>query len=533
MTSILSSLPPVPGQISDPWSPSSVTAETLAKVRHVLDQGLQRAMNISTGLDGYDLAIPAQVVVPQVTPILNGTKRVGGKGNTVHHFKSITSLGWNNTGAAYPGATSEGSTTNQMTLSVAPLYNVFKSITTTQSLTIEAALRDRSLMGDMQAMMISHVIIALKLTEEAWLANGSDYLWNPSTPLAPTTATTGGSIAAGTYYVAVSATNAAGETFATAAPATVITTGTTSTISLTFFTVCNATGYNVYVGTSAGTLYKQVAANFSVPSAALPTQSVLNMAGSTSITLSSLTASGATVPTANSAMTAVDTTPTPHIPSVFNGIMALLFGAGNSVYAAINGAPSSSFTASGTNAASVNLGAGLGLNTMTPHVMQPASAAGTLAYSDLDKMLLWGWMDSRADYDYIACSAQDQGTLTNLLLNNSGTRVILNQADNLGNITANARVTKFVNPYTGKMVDVVLWPMLPQGTLIFGSRVLPYPVQGFDGPVMKVITNRDYWALDFPPVLGNPVYAVQGRVDETLEISFLGGFGAITGIIPS
>jgi len=511
-----------------------ITAETLARVRQVVEANQVRAISTQTGLQGYDLAAPAQVVVPQVTPLTNATPRVKGKGNDVHHFKSITSLGWNTSTTSFPGATNEGGLPSQASLTVAPLYNVFRSITTLQSITEEARLRDRSLMGDLVSMMISQIIIGLKLTEEAWLTIGSDYLWPPAVPLTPTTTTTGGTIGAGTYYVSVSATNGSGETFATQAAATVTTTGSGSTISCTYFTVPNATGYNVYVGTAAGTQYKQVAANFATPSGALPTQNVLNMAGNASFTLSSLTTSGSTVPTASTAITVKDTgSVNPNGPIVFNGMLALIFGAGNSAYGSVNGAPTSAFTAAGTFANAVSLGTNLGLNTMTPHVIQPQSSAGTLAYTDLDKLLLWMWMDSRADPDVLYCSAQDQGTVTTLLLNNSGTRVILNQTDSLGEITANARVTKFVNPYTGKMVDVQILPMLPQGTLIAASKRLPYPVAGFDGPVVKVITNLDYFAQEFMPTLNNPYYAAAGRVDETMEISFLGGFGAITGIIPS
>lgn len=504
-----------------------ITSETLARIQQSLTS---RAITTQTGLQGYDLAIPAQVVVPEVTPVVNSIPRVHGKGNDIHHFKSITSLGWNNTGASFPGATTEGATSGTLNRTVTQLYNVFRSITTTDSVTMEAYLRDRSLEGDMQAMMLAQAIIALKLTEEAWLTNASDYLWAPVTPLAPTTVGTGGTIAANTYYLAVTALSANGETFATPAPATVTTTGTTSTISLTFFTQPNATGYNVYVGTSAGTLYKQLATNYST--GALPTQNVLNMGGSMTITLTSITASGSTVPTANTAMTAKDTNY--NTPIVFNGIMALIFGAGNVAYQSVNGQPNNTFTASGANAGTYQPNSNaLGINTMTPVVLQPASSAGTLAYSDIDKLLLGMWYNARANPDFLAASAQDFGTLTNLFLNNNGTRVILNQGIDSADVTANARVSKFVNPYTGKTTNVEIWPMLPQGTIIAGSRKLPYPVQGFDGPVMKVITNRDYWALDFQPTLANPYYAVQGRIDETLEIAYLGGFGALTGIMPS
>jgi hypothetical protein len=69
------------------------------------------------------------------------------------------------------------------------------------------------------------------------------------------TAATGGTVAAGTYWVKVTAKNAQGETTGSAA-AKIVTTGATSTITVTIFTVPNATQYNqcVKLLRSAGVL---------------------------------------------------------------------------------------------------------------------------------------------------------------------------------------------------------------------------------------------------------------------------------------
>lgn len=68
-----------------------------------------------------------------------------------------------------------------------------------------------------------------------------------STPATPTvtTATTGGTLAAGTYSYRVAALSAYGETVASTA-ATVTTTGTTSTATISWTSVASATGYAVY-----------------------------------------------------------------------------------------------------------------------------------------------------------------------------------------------------------------------------------------------------------------------------------------------
>lgn len=72
-------------------------------------------------------------------------------------------------------------------------------------------------------------------------------------PSAPTLATdtTGGTLAAATYYVKVAAINANGVSIASA-EASQVTTGSTSTVTVTYAPVVGATGYRVYIGTSPG-----------------------------------------------------------------------------------------------------------------------------------------------------------------------------------------------------------------------------------------------------------------------------------------
>lgn len=73
-----------------------------------------------------------------------------------------------------------------------------------------------------------------------------------STFAAPTTSTTGGSLAAATYYYVVTAFNRTGEALKSN-EVTRVTTGSTSTVSLSWSAVSGAMGYRVYRSTSTGT----------------------------------------------------------------------------------------------------------------------------------------------------------------------------------------------------------------------------------------------------------------------------------------
>jgi hypothetical protein len=69
---------------------------------------------------------------------------------------------------------------------------------------------------------------------------------------APSTSTSGGSLAAATYFYVVTAVDASGET-TISNEVSIATTGSTSSVTLTWPVVAGATGYRVYRGTSAGT----------------------------------------------------------------------------------------------------------------------------------------------------------------------------------------------------------------------------------------------------------------------------------------
>ena len=67
----------------------------------------------------------------------------------------------------------------------------------------------------------------------------------------PTTASTGGTLAAATYYYKVTATVTNGES-AASNEVSIATTGSTSTVTVTWTSVSGATGYNIYRSTAAG-----------------------------------------------------------------------------------------------------------------------------------------------------------------------------------------------------------------------------------------------------------------------------------------
>lgn len=538
----------LPGMTPQNGAAVTVTDETLALVRASIQEReqLNRSIDTSyTGFQGYDLKGPAEVVTPTETMFSASLPRVNEGGYTIHHFNAITKLGWN----GIQGVVDDGGVASEITPTTASLFVIAQSIAAQQSITFQEEWRSRGFSGDLKAQMMSLLLYSLKLIEENWLISGCDYLWAPPAPLSPTGSASGGTVGAGTYYIAVSAISANGESFATPAgstsnsifnPAvagTVTTTGSTSSIAVTAFRVPYATGYNVYVGTSLGTMYKQVAANFQ--GGVLPgAQSGLSMIGNFTFVLTSLTTSGATQPTANSALVAKGSSGgAVNLPLMNNGILALIFSAGNQTYpgpsnASTSNTPTASYSAAGQAVNTVQM---LGLSTMGPTVIQPQSTAGTLAYNDIQELFLAMYQNALAKPTRLAMSPQDAITVTNLLQNAAGTRFVVDASkpEVQANLVYGMRVGKMLNPITQTVMEVEIWPYLPQGTIVALSDALPWPVPNFNGRTMEVRVNQDYRGFDFPPTAQYQKWAFADFVDEALKLNFLGGFGAITGIMPT
>lgn len=87
-------------------------------------------------------------------------------------------------------------------------------------------------------------------TQFSSISNNSGGLATPDLPTLETAAS-GGSLAAATYYVKVAAVNASGVSIASA-EASQVTTGSTSTVTVTYAPVTGASGYRVYIGTTSG-----------------------------------------------------------------------------------------------------------------------------------------------------------------------------------------------------------------------------------------------------------------------------------------
>jgi len=507
-----------PPNVNEPGDVSSQTIELVRQQR----ADITRAITTATGFIGYDLKTPAAMLVPFLTPLLNMLPREGGVGVDIHNWKAVVDFFGGSGPQSVIGAVADGGTPSSLSYSVTPLSNTFRTIGLMNSETFQAQWRGRQLQGDLRATLTAQLLFALKLVEENWLINMSDFLWTPP-PILMSAVNSGGTITSASganMYFIITAANAQGESIGTAQQVIAVP-GTTSSITLTIFTVPNATKYNVYAGQAAtppanSAMWLQSAAtqfgganNLNQP--ASPIQ------GSFTATM---TVPPATSGTAYSTVLAgLGTTGTAKVAVDGGGNVITYKGTQGLIYANVG--------------ANTNTGAG-GLKSQ---ILQPAATTGFLALSDIQQLFTNMYLNARANPKVLFVSPQDAISVNNLVATNGETRVVVSgdrgsvesgQMD----LTAGFKVTRILNQVTQTLVDIVQLPFLAQGTMIASSFTFPYPVSGYGNTPFRVITNQEYFGVDYPPTQQNPTaWGMGDFVDETLVIEFLGGFGLLNGII--
>ena len=500
--------------------PGDISSQTVALVQQSRAD-LQRAgITTATGFIGYDLKVPAAALVPFLTPLLNMLPRETGVGVDIHNWKAITDFFGGSGPQSIVGAVADGGTPSFVSYSVSALSNTFRTIGLQNSETFQAQWRGRQLQGDLRATLTAQLLFALKLVEENWLINMSDLLWTPP-PILLSAVNSGGTITnavSSTMWFIVTAKNANGETLGTAMQSILIP-GTTSSITLTIFTVPNAVTYNVYAALSS---------TAPATSAMFPQSALTQFGNANALNQPASPIQGS--------FTAVMTAPA--------GTSGTAYSAGpgtngNTAKVAVDGG-GNILTYRGTQsliyanqAASTNVGAG-GLK---PQVLQPAATTGFLALADIQQLFTNMYLNARADPKVLFVSPQDAITINNLVATNGETRVVVSgdrasvQTGQM-DLTAGFKVTRILNQVTQTLVNIVQLPFLAQGTMIAASFTFPYPVAGYGNTPFRVILNQEYYGVDYPPTQQNPTtWGMGDFVDETLVIEFLGGMGIMQGII--
>lgn len=440
--------------------------QDLADLRGPLGVDIQKDWTptnpIASGLVPYDLEAPAKMLVPKYTPLRNTLPRDKGQGNA-RQYKRITSF--TNSGQASASILPFFDSSTQTSTWGGPgnsTLNRPQKISYTgdnQSRAyVEMGFSDQvnfkaQFQGlgfeNLRALSHTAVLWASLMGEERAIlfgrgATGGGYKGIVAAPAGITTgtATTGGTIAAATYFIYVRSNQGGGLFSAVSTVASQVTTGATSTITVTVGTeAAGSIGYyDLYIGTTTG-----------IANATYQTSFIGNTK-----TITAYTTSGAVIAgTDGSFMT-----------TAYDGFYAVQSDTSQTGYfLRQNGA----------------------LNTVNPGV-------------EFETALTTMWTANGASPDEIWMTGAGVQALSDALRaapSSNGYRTMLVAGNN--NTTIGGMVRGIVNTATGEIVDIKGHRFAQPGTALMRSRSLPLTDSEVPAPVCMV-NVQDYMALDWPVI---------------------------------
>lgn len=367
----------------------------------------------------------------------------------------------------------------------------FRRIALNDKVSLEAVYGSRGFDDPLQVAVIRALTLLLGSEERKILGDNSGSVPGPASVTA-TSASTGGTLAAGTYTVRVSSltyrgwlagsvggASPTGESVATSNAANNVTTGSLSTLTVTWPSVKGAVAYNVYIDNQTNSRY--------VSTVTIPTTVITAFPG------------------AGGSQPASDTTAN---ANGFEGIISWADFA--TIYS--NAIPNKTFTDQ----------AGSGLTTY----------AGGI--TEFDTLLSALWTNWQIAPSLIVTSANGAKHLTKQLLSANNPAIYrFEVSQERGTISGGAFVTGYVNKFapfadgTPRVVDVMAHPYMPDGSYKFITESITYPMaRESRGFALEGLIPYTY----FPLAQSDISYPFAMLCSETLECFHPGAQAAINGV---
>lgn len=451
-----------------------------AFVAKLLGSSVQK--DYPSGLVGYDLEAAARVLQPVITPLRNRLPRVKGNGGTAANWRQVTTLDTNKTNQ-FPGF---GTKANVLNYSETDRSATYKSLALGDNVSFEAVQQAVGL-EDAKAQMAVRLLENVMIVEEQTLiaGRGSAALGTVTAPTTATT-TTGGTVAANTYYVTVRACTGIGRTTSAANIAAAgvpnsrgkkssqtgqTTTGSTSTLSASTPAVVGALYYEWYVGTSNDNTTCTLEAITSI----------------NSVLLTAIAGTGGTIIADNS-----------QDSNSFDGLFVQ--GISGSDY---SGFGYTKKYATGTN------------GTGTPFTI-----------NDVDTMLVSLWQSYGAIPDVLLTSPGHAADLTAKARATGMIRQVVDNGPEVGKLLAGSRVTGYIHPVVDKELEIIADPWWFDGSIMALSFGLPPGVPlASTRNAYEVKTQLDYYQIDYGLIA--PKWEQEVRCLEALATYFLLGTGVL------
>jgi hypothetical protein len=469
----------------------------------------------TAGIQGYDLEAPSKKLYPLLTPLRNRIPRVGGGFAVQANWKAITGI---NTTRVRAGI-SEGNRGAQVSHTSAEYFAAYRGLGLEKSVTFEADYAAKGF-EDVKALAVQQTLESVMLEEEMILLGGNTSLAMGTTPT-PTLAasTTGGTLATQTLSVIVVAlglqsywdvaginNGQSGQSF-----------DATTALVRAQITRTNADGSTDTV--NAGTAQKSAAATVSVTGAT----------GSVTGTVADVRGAVAYAwfwgPAGSERLGAVTT-----INSVS---ITALTGGSNQLASTLPSADASTSGLEFDGLLTIASKSALGsyyqaLPTGTPGVGTTLTGAGGRVV-EIDTALAV-WFDKyRLQPNEIHLSFRQFQKITNLVLGQTNPNVMFTVDPNSATqaLTAGRNVGKYLSPITGQVIDLIVHPNMPPGTMFFRTTQVPAYLDGVTS-LDRVRTRREYHQIEWP--LRTRKYEYGVYVDEVLQHYFPPAIGLIKNV---
>jgi hypothetical protein len=497
---------------------AQTTAETLALIKSAqgspnseLAKAWTQSGSAVSGITAYDLEAPSKKLYPVITPLRNEIPRVSGKGGIQANWRGVTGI---NTSGINPGV-SESNRGAVMATSTADYIAAYRGLGLEDSVSFEA---DYAAEGfeDLKALAVEGLLRAMMIAEEKVILGGNNSFALGITGNATlTTANTGGTVVNGNYGVGcmalgfdaymigslsggipqtISRTNADSSTdninCGTATPGTqanIATTGSNvSTISATVPAVVGAVAYAWYWGANTGNL-----------------------------TLGAIT-------TINSVL----------ITAAATGNASKTGGNWNALVVSDKSRNSLEYDGILTFASQSSLGAlQVTQATGTAGTGTPLTGDGAGGIVEIDTALKSFWDNYRLAPDTLWVSSQEMQNIGKKILAgsaNAAHRFVFNAEQGMvgGGIMVRSYLNKFsMNGATE--LQIRMHPNMPQGTMLFTTQRLPYPLSNVTN-VMQLRMRREYYQIEWPQRSRKYEFGVY--CDGVLQCYFAPSLGIITNI---
>lgn len=497
----------------------------LAEMRKEMDEvrkaaGYSQPSTATTGLQIYDLEAPSKSLFPVDTPLRNMIPRVSGKGGIQANWRAITGINVNRLNAGV----GEGQRNAQLEHTVKEYFAAYRTIGHDDSVTFEADLVANGF-EDIKATATRNLLYSLMISEEQIILGGNTSLalGTCSTPTLVAN-TTGGALSNGltvnVYCVALTLDGyqqlvgrnmgATGEQLDLT---TAVLNSTVTRVNMdgTVTTVNGGTSIKSAVATvtTAGSGAASVSASVT------PVRGAVAYAWYWDITGTASAAKLGAVSTINSVLITAAATGTQTISGlfttdcsqnglVFDGILSQIMASGSNAY--FYDLPTGT---AGTGTALTSDGSGF--------------------CSQINDALASFYDLYRLSPDKMFMSARQHLALSKIIIANGGAPLlrIARDANYSGDIFAGNRVTSYVNPVNGKVLDIVVHPNMPNGIVLFWSNSIPYPGANISAPiVMRCL--RDYYSMAWPVTTRRYEYGVYAN--EVLQCYFPPAYGILRNI---